>query len=396
MKLKHLTAALALAAALGPAAAADLLNIYRDALVSDPVYQAARAQRKATIERLPQARAGYLPFISRAAPRCSATTTSATAPHDLDYTDARRPRSRSRSRSSACRTGSRSRQAEKLVLQADARLADANQDLILRAAQAYFDVLLAQDNVALSEAQKNAFYAAARAGQAQLRGRHRHHRRHARGPGALRPDGRQGDRRQERPRGEAPRAAAAAWASSLDGLVPLRSRCRSCRPQPNDIEAWVKRGAGIEPRGHRARKACAEIARAGSRPRARRPPAHARPLGELQRATATRSTLGQLATGVSPTSNDGPGGHRARRADLRGRPHAVARARSGGAARPRRPGPREHAAHRRAVGAPELPLRDQRHRAACRRSSRRSSRRRASSTPPSSAATSACAPAWTC
>src|SRR6186997_917993 len=63
MKAPRSLLALALAAAL-PAAGADLLSVYRDALVSDPVYQAARAQYVATAERLPQARSGYLPFIN--------------------------------------------------------------------------------------------------------------------------------------------------------------------------------------------------------------------------------------------------------------------------------------------------------------------------------------------
>ena len=47
-------------------------------------------------------------------------------------------------------------QALTQVEQADAQLALAAQDLILRVAQAYFDVLLAQDNVAFAEAQKTA------------------------------------------------------------------------------------------------------------------------------------------------------------------------------------------------------------------------------------------------
>jgi outer membrane protein len=47
-------------------------------------------------------------------------------------------------------------QAEKQLLQAEATLASAMQDLILRVAQAYFDVLQAEDNVALSDAQKRA------------------------------------------------------------------------------------------------------------------------------------------------------------------------------------------------------------------------------------------------
>ena len=44
-------------------------------------------------------------------------------------------------------------QAKQQVLQAEAVLVGAQQDLMLRVAQAYFDVLLAHDNVALSETQ---------------------------------------------------------------------------------------------------------------------------------------------------------------------------------------------------------------------------------------------------
>jgi len=47
-------------------------------------------------------------------------------------------------------------QAKLQVMQAEAILASAGQDLALRVSQAYFDVLLAQDNVALSESQKAA------------------------------------------------------------------------------------------------------------------------------------------------------------------------------------------------------------------------------------------------
>ena len=64
MNIQRLAAGLALCAALGPAAAADLLNVYRDSLVSDPVYQSARAQYQAGLEKLPQARAGYLPLVT--------------------------------------------------------------------------------------------------------------------------------------------------------------------------------------------------------------------------------------------------------------------------------------------------------------------------------------------
>ena len=64
MRLQRLTLALTIAAALGNANAVDLIGVYRDAQVSDPVYQSNRAIYQAAIEKLPQARAGYLPLLS--------------------------------------------------------------------------------------------------------------------------------------------------------------------------------------------------------------------------------------------------------------------------------------------------------------------------------------------
>src|SRR5688500_13702463 len=67
MKPIRLALAAAALAAAAPAWSVDLLNLYRDALASDPVYQSARAQYQANIERLPQARAGYLPVVAGSA-----------------------------------------------------------------------------------------------------------------------------------------------------------------------------------------------------------------------------------------------------------------------------------------------------------------------------------------
>ena len=57
-----------LAAPSRTAAGEDLVQIYREALVSDPTLAAARATWLATQEALPQARAGLLPVFSRSAP----------------------------------------------------------------------------------------------------------------------------------------------------------------------------------------------------------------------------------------------------------------------------------------------------------------------------------------
>ncbi|HYI85886.1 MAG TPA: TolC family outer membrane protein, partial [Burkholderiales bacterium] len=140
------------------ATAADLIDVYRQARVADATYAAARAGWAAAQERIPQGRAGLLPLA----------TFSASA----RYTD----RSTRFSDDALARTNSDSgsgevtlsvtqplyrrqnwisyKQALTQVEQADAQLALAAQDLILRVAQAYFDVLLAQDNVAFAEAQK--------------------------------------------------------------------------------------------------------------------------------------------------------------------------------------------------------------------------------------------------
>ena len=49
---------------LSPVLAADLLQVYREALANDPQYQAARATVEAGREKLPQGLAGLLPTLS--------------------------------------------------------------------------------------------------------------------------------------------------------------------------------------------------------------------------------------------------------------------------------------------------------------------------------------------
>lgn len=143
-----------------PAAAADLFDIYRAALASDPVYSAARASWAAAQEKLPQGRAGLLPQASL----------SASTQHndrDLNFRDSTQPGSRSQFNSNSASVSitqpiyrqqnfAAYEQGKTQVVLADAQLAAAGQDLILRVAQAYFDVLLARDSVAFAESQKTA------------------------------------------------------------------------------------------------------------------------------------------------------------------------------------------------------------------------------------------------
>lgn len=144
----------------------DLRDIYAAAQQNDPVFAAARAARAAAGERVPQARALFLPSLS-----ANANTTyndadiqydSPTSIGGIPITSATRRYNSNGYGLSLNQPVFRAqnfptyRQAQLQVDQADLQLRAASQDLILRVAQAYFDVLLAENNVALVEAQKQA------------------------------------------------------------------------------------------------------------------------------------------------------------------------------------------------------------------------------------------------
>jgi outer membrane protein len=149
-----------LLAVVAPAAGEDLMQIYREAQRNDPALAAARANWEATQERVPQARAGLLPNVTLSA--------SANANYFGTNIDSDPRVSVNRSFGLGGLTVSASQplyryanevaysQAVQQVEQADFTLASARQDLILRVATAYFDILLAQFNVELAESQKAA------------------------------------------------------------------------------------------------------------------------------------------------------------------------------------------------------------------------------------------------
>src|SRR3954447_15722985 len=153
MRLLPIAAAIAVLVS-APAFGADLLTVYRDARDSDPVWQSARAQAAATAERLPQARSGYLPQIAGSASIFRNFVDFEFAPN-LTFTTKSYAVTLSQP-IFRMQNWIAIDQAKAQVLQAEAVLGNAGQDLALRVSQAYFDVLLAQDNVALSEAQKAA------------------------------------------------------------------------------------------------------------------------------------------------------------------------------------------------------------------------------------------------
>ena len=152
--------AAALAAAAPVASAEDLLQVYREALANDPILASARASWEATQEAVPQARAGLLPSVTLVG------NANGEHFHEKLHTDP--SLSVTQNFPSANYTVSASQplyrkqnlvaldQAKQTVSQSDYVLASARQDLIVRVAQAYFDVLLARFNIELTESQKAA------------------------------------------------------------------------------------------------------------------------------------------------------------------------------------------------------------------------------------------------
>jgi len=150
----------ALSGAPSPASADDLLQIYRDALASDPVLASARANWAATQENVPQARAGLLPSVGLAA-----NATEEDFYEKIHVDPAQKVRERFPQLAytvSASQPLYRPQnsiafaQAKQQVGQGDFVLSSAQQDLIVRVTQAYFDVLLARFNIELTESQKAA------------------------------------------------------------------------------------------------------------------------------------------------------------------------------------------------------------------------------------------------
>lgn len=143
----------------GGAKAADLLSAYHDAITYDAQFAAARAALDAGREKLPQGRAGLLPSMGIAAntawnddhrtPR--ATGIESTTKYNSNGWTASLSQPLFRWQNWVAYT-----QSELAVSLAEAQFAQARQDLILRVAQAYFDVLLAQDALATAQAQKTA------------------------------------------------------------------------------------------------------------------------------------------------------------------------------------------------------------------------------------------------
>ncbi len=144
--------------------AADLMSIYQEALTQDAQYRSARAAHQAAQEKLVQGRAGFLPNItlsgSRTVQQVDANNISVTG---IGVINPQEVTIQSRGVTiSATQPLFRMeniviyQQSKIEVSRADAQFVVSAQDLILRVAQAYFDVLDAQIDVEVAEAQKKA------------------------------------------------------------------------------------------------------------------------------------------------------------------------------------------------------------------------------------------------
>ena len=141
--------------------AEDLLQVFRDARIYDAQYGAARFALQAGLEKLPQGRSLILPTLSLTSsltrtnldidgrgpnPAIATTRTFNTGTYQLTLSQpVFRPQN-----------WVQYSQAEFQVRQAEAVFGQAAQDLVVRAAQSYFDVLSAEDTLALVRAQKAA------------------------------------------------------------------------------------------------------------------------------------------------------------------------------------------------------------------------------------------------
>lgn len=133
--------------------AANLMDVYQEALEMDAQYQSARSAYQAAQEKIVQGRAGFLPNISLLATRQAqevkfGSTTNTIQSRGVTIS-ATQPLIRLENFIIYA-------QSKTEVSQAESQFVIAAQDLILRVAQAYFDVLDAQVDVEVAEAQKEA------------------------------------------------------------------------------------------------------------------------------------------------------------------------------------------------------------------------------------------------
>ena len=135
---------------------ADLLEVYRMALASDPQFLQVAANKRAVLEERPQALSSLLPKINLSADINGTSSDRNNLPGALSG-------SNSDNKGYTLNLSQpvyhhdryiRLQQADNSIKQADAELTAAQIDLALRASASYFDVLAALDSLSFAEAEK--------------------------------------------------------------------------------------------------------------------------------------------------------------------------------------------------------------------------------------------------
>lgn len=150
----------------GTASAASLLEIYQQALQSDPLIHEAEARRLASLEAEPQARGVLFPQVSANADWTKSDSSGTSVGEDAQgnfgtfssETDSETTRWQFTLRQTLFRWDQivGLRQADKIVARAEADREAAQQDLIVRVTQTYLDVLAAEDRMRAIHANRTA------------------------------------------------------------------------------------------------------------------------------------------------------------------------------------------------------------------------------------------------
>jgi outer membrane protein, protease secretion system len=162
LRCVQLTLAAWLGALVAPASALDLSQAYRAAYERDPTIRSARAAAEARRERLPQARAQLLPNIAVSASRLKNELDSTTPVLGRSVDSSEKYTSSNETLTIRQPLFRRYqlmdyRQAHAVVGEANATLEREEQNLVGRVGAAYFEALLAEDQLQLVQAQKAAY-----------------------------------------------------------------------------------------------------------------------------------------------------------------------------------------------------------------------------------------------
>lgn len=221
------------------AARNDLAAIFRDALANDATYAAARFAQLAAIEREPQARSALLPQVN-ASIGASRTSYDSDTPNISTSFSGWGPALTLTIPIYRAQNWTALSQAKLAVDQADAILAQARQDLLLRVTQAYFDVLAADDQLTAIGANKQAvseqLAQARREFEVGTKTIVDTHEAQARFDQIVAQEQvARGDLIVKR------NALRAIIGRDPGALLPLRDRPMLTTPAPADVEAWAKR-----------------------------------------------------------------------------------------------------------------------------------------------------------